>query len=198
ALEIHAQLAEFSDVIQEIGTADVILSSINLNEPFITKEKLAGLTILSHKYFIDLSVPRSVAADVEELNSCIVFNIDKLEQKSTAALELRLQSIPKVEEIIESSIADFNEWSRELMVSPTINKLKNALEQIRQEELARYMKQLDESQSQMVDQITKNLMQKIIKLPVIQLKAACKRGEAETLIDVLNDLFNLEKQPAEK
>lgn len=40
-------------------------------------------------------------------------------------------------------------------------------------------------------------MQKIIKLPVLQLKAACKRGEAETLIDVLNDLFDLEKHSVE-
>jgi glutamyl-tRNA reductase len=39
------------------------------------------------------------------------------------------------------------------------------------------------------------MVQKIIKLPVLQLKAACKRGEAESLIDVLNDLFNLEAQP---
>jgi glutamyl-tRNA reductase len=38
-------------------------------------------------------------------------------------------------------------------------------------------------------------MQKVIKLPVLQLKAACRRGDAETLIDVLNDLFNLEKEP---
>jgi glutamyl-tRNA reductase len=38
------------------------------------------------------------------------------------------------------------------------------------------------------------MMQKIIKLPVLQLKAACKRGEAETLIDVLNNLFDLEKE----
>jgi glutamyl-tRNA reductase len=37
-------------------------------------------------------------------------------------------------------------------------------------------------------------MQKVIKLPVLQLKAACRRGEAETLIDVLNDLFDLEKE----
>ena len=36
-------------------------------------------------------------------------------------------------------------------------------------------------------------MQKIIKLPVLQLKAACQRGEAETLVDVLNELFDLEK-----
>jgi glutamyl-tRNA reductase len=35
-------------------------------------------------------------------------------------------------------------------------------------------------------------MNKIMKMPVLQLKAACKRGEAETLVDILNDLFNLE------
>ena len=36
-------------------------------------------------------------------------------------------------------------------------------------------------------------MQKIIKYPVLQLKAACKRGEADSLIDILHDLFDLEK-----
>jgi len=83
------------------------------------------------------------------------------------------------------------------MVSPIINKLKNALEQIRQEELNRYCKQLSDDEVKKVDVITRNMMQKIIKLPVLQLKAACKRGEADTLIDVLNDLFDLEKQSAE-
>ena len=82
-----------------------------------------------------------------------------------------------------------------MIVSPTIHKLKNALEQIRKEEMARYMKTLNESELQKVEKITSSMMQKIIKLPVLQLKAACKRGEAETLIDVLNDLFNLEQQP---
>jgi glutamyl-tRNA reductase len=81
-----------------------------------------------------------------------------------------------------------------MMVSPTIHKLKNALETIRQEEIARYLKKLGPEESKLVDDITRNIMQKIIKLPVLQLKAACKRGEAETLIDVLNDLFNLENQ----
>jgi len=73
--------------------------------------------------------------------------------------------------------------------------LKEALEKIRQEELARYLKNLDQDESKRIDQITRSMMQKVIKLPVLQLKAACKRGEAETLIDVLNDLFDLEKKP---
>ena len=45
----------------------------------------------------------------------------------------------------------------------------------------------------LIDKVTKRIVQKVIKLPVLQLKAACKRGEAETLVEVLNDLFNLEK-----
>ena len=79
-------------------------------------------------------------------------------------------------------------------VSPIINKLKTALEQIRQEEISRYTKKLSQSEASQVDKITKSMMQKVIKLPVLQLKAACKRGEADTLVDVLNELFDLEKQ----
>src|SRR5690606_37847125 len=106
-------------------------------------------------------------------------------------------SIPKVKEVIVESIEQFNDWSKEMIVSPTINKLKNALETIRQEEMARYLKKLGPEESKRLDNITKAMMQKVIKLPVLQLKAACKRGEAETLIDVLNDLFNLENQPVD-
>ncbi len=81
-----------------------------------------------------------------------------------------------------------------MVVSPTINKLKNALEQIRKEELARHLKNLSPEESEKLDKITMGIVQKIIKLPVLQLKAACKRGEADQLVDVINEIFDLEKQ----
>ena len=71
--------------------------------------------------------------------------------------------------------------------------MKSALEDIRQQEIARYVGKIDDQQQKLLDQATKSMIQKVIKLPVLQLKAACKRGEAETLVGVLNDLFNLEK-----
>jgi glutamyl-tRNA reductase len=46
--------------------------------------------------------------------------------------------------------------------------------------------------------MSKSLMQKILKFPVLQLKAACKRGEAETLSELLSDLFNLDKVEVKK
>lgn len=188
----------FEDVWQAIEEADVIICSISKEEPIITKEKVKALNILSFKYFIDISVPRSIEPKMEEIPGVLVYNIDHIQNRATAALETRIQAIPKVKQIIIDSISEFNDWSKEMIASPVINKLKNALEQIRQEEMARYMKHLSEDESKRMEMITKNIMQKIIKLPVLQLKAACKRGEAETLIDVLNELFDLEKHSAEE
>lgn len=197
AAECGVKVIPFENIWQAIDSADVIICSISREEPIITKEAVRKLNIFSYKYFIDISVPRSVESKVEEIPGVLVYNIDNIRNRANEALEKRIQAIPKVKNIITDSIAEFNNWSKDMVVSPTINKLKNALEQIRQEELARYMKHLNEDESKKIEMITKNIMQKIIKLPVLQLKAACKRGEAETLIDILNDLFDLEKQSSE-
>jgi len=197
AAECNVKVIPFENVWEAIAASDVVICSISKEEPFISFEKVKALNNLSYKFFIDISVPRSVAEKVEEVPGVLVYHIDNIRSKATEALEKRLSAIPLVKELIAASIVEFNDWSKEMMVSPIINKLKNALEQIRQEELNRYVKQMSEEEAKKVELITKNIMQKIMKLPVLQLKAACKRGEAETLIDVLNDLFDLEKQSAE-
>jgi glutamyl-tRNA reductase len=81
-----------------------------------------------------------------------------------------------------------------MVVSPTIQKLKNTLEQIRKEELARFIKNAKPEEAQKLEEMSRSLMQKIIKYPVLHLKAACKRGEAENLSEILNDLFNLDQK----
>jgi glutamyl-tRNA reductase len=85
-----------------------------------------------------------------------------------------------------------------MMVSPAIKKFKEALDDIRKEEMAKYLKKLDPKQAKVLDQVTKNMMQKIVKLPALNLKAACQRDNAEKLVDVLNELFNLEHLPEKK
>lgn len=197
AQELNLGFADFDQLAAEVQKADVIISAVQRDEPLFTPTLLRDITVLTYKYFIDLSVPRSIDAAVEQIPGVLVYNIDHIRNRADEALNRRLASIPQVEMIIGQSVAEFGDWSKEMMVSPTINKLKNALEQIRKEEIARHMKHLSTDESEKVDKITRGIMQKVLKLPVLQLKAACKRGEAETLIDVLNDLFNLEAQPAD-
>lgn len=193
ASECGFQVLPFEEFEKHIGKMDVVISSVFVDKPLITKAMVAGFDFLTHKVYIDLSVPRSIESTIEEIPGALLYNIDNIHSKTNEALEKRISSIPHVEQIINEAIAEFSDWAREMEVSPTIKKLKNALEQIRLEEMARYMKSIKPEEAEIVDKVTKSMMQKIIKLPVLQLKAACKRGEAETLIDVLNNLFDLEK-----
>jgi glutamyl-tRNA reductase len=197
AAECGFKTIAFDNLDEAVKNADLIISSVALPEPLITKARVEKANVLSYKYFVDISVPRSVSPDVEQIPGVILYGIDTLQNRSEEAIEKRRRSIPKVESIIAEAIEELKEWSKEMVVSPTIQKLKNALEQIRKEEVSRHLKSLSEEESKVIDDITRNMMQKIIKLPVLQLKAACKRGEAETLIEVLNDLFNLEKETQE-
>jgi glutamyl-tRNA reductase len=191
ATELGFEVADYEQVIQNIQSADIVISSVRLDAPLITKSILQNIS--SVKYLIDLSVPRSVEADIEQVQGVVLYDLDEIQQRANAALQRRLSAVPQVKAIIAEALSEFNNWSQEMIVSPTIQKLKNALEQIRKEEMARYLKNLNEDEAEKMEKITASMMQKVLKLPVLQLKAACKRGEAETLIDVLNDLFNLEK-----
>ncbi len=188
----------FENFWQEVQKSDVIVSSVATPTPLITEQRVKNIEILSFKYFIDMAVPRNIEQSIEKVHGVVLYDIDKIQNKTNEALKKRISSIPQVELIISEAIEEFGEWSKEMEVSPTIQKLKKALEQIRQEEMNRYLKQLSESEAKAVEMVTQTMMQKIIKLPVLQLKAACKRGEAETLIDVLNNLFNLEQEGIEK
>jgi glutamyl-tRNA reductase len=177
---------------EELVKADVVISSVSGAQPLITRELLSDLKILSHKFFIDLSMPRSVEPAVEDLPGVIVYNLDNIQAKTNEALEKRKASIPHVQSIINAAIGEFSEWSKEMVVSPTIQKLKNSLEQIRKEELARFLKNAKPEEAEKLDEMSRSLMQKILKYPVLQLKAACKRGDAESVSEILHELFNLE------
>lgn len=191
--QLGFDICDFENVEKQILESDIVISSVRLDSPLITKKLLKKQSRSTVQYLIDLSVPRSIEKDVEQLDGVVMYDLDEIQQRANEALKRRLAAVPDVKAIIADAIGDFNDWSKEMVVSPTIHKLKKALEKIRKEEVARYAKKLNEEELKKVEQVTTSMMQKIIKLPVLQLKAACKRDEAETLIDVLNDLFNLDK-----
>ena len=194
AAECGMRLVDFEELVPALKEADVIISSINRDEPFFTRELVEHLDVLSFKFFVDLSVPRSIASDVELVPGVLVYNIDAIQSKASAALEMRLAAVPQVRAIIAESTVGLNDWTKEMMVSPIIQKMKAGLEQLRQEELDRYQKRATPAESKLLDEATRSLMQKILKQRVLQLKAVCKRDDASQLVEILTELFDMEKE----
>lgn len=197
ATECGLQVLDFARLTQGLREVDVVISAISTPSPFFTRELLAGLTILSPKFFIDLSVPRSIAAAAEQVPGVLVYNIDAIQNKASEALARRMAAVPHVREIIAESMAELREWSRNLQVSPVIQKLKITLEQLRQQEVSRFRKNMSTDEASRLDAATRSMTQKFLKLPVLQLKAACQRGEADQLVAMLTELFALEDELVE-
>ena len=194
AQKYNFRFGGIEDLLTEIQKADVIVSSVSGSQPIITLDLLSDVKIFTHKYFLDLSMPRSIEPAIEELPGAIVYNLDDIREKTNEALEKRRASVPAVRSIIQDSILEFDDWSKEMIISPTIQKLKSTLEQIRKEEIARFIKNAKPEEAQKLEEMSRSLMQKILKYPVLQLKAACKRGDSENLSELLNNLFNVEGQ----
>tara|TARA_X000001036_G_scaffold276717_1_gene257000 strand:- start:2626 stop:3885 length:1260 start_codon:yes stop_codon:yes gene_type:complete len=192
AKQYDYEVLPYEELIKNIPKFDVIVSSVQVSELIIMKDHIPD-QLLSQKLFIDLAVPRSMDPSLDTIDGIILYNVDQIEQHTSGIIERRRTAITEVEQILEEMIKELKNWSLEMEVSPTIKKLKKALEEIRKEEIARYLGKMTEVEQELMDRVTKSIVQKVIKLPVLQLKAACKRGEAETLVEVLNDLFNLEK-----
>jgi glutamyl-tRNA reductase len=191
AKSFEMEVLDYIDLSEKIQYFDVVISSVRAESPVVKTAYLANKKAIT--YLFDLSVPRSIESEVENIPGVVLYGLDEIQKRSDEALEKRKSAIPQVKTIISEMVLEVGNWSKEMMVSPTIQKLKNALEQIRQDEMSRYLKTMSAEEAEKMDKVTAAMMQKIIKLPVLQLKAACKRGEADTLIDVLNDLFDLEK-----
>jgi glutamyl-tRNA reductase len=195
ALRCGFEFGGLESLQHEISRADLVVSSVSGPSPLVDQLTVSGSGLISHKYFIDLSIPRSIDPSVDEVPGALVYNLDDIREKTNEALERRIASIPRVKEIIAEAKAEFDDWSKEMVVSPTIQRLKNTLEQIRREELKRFLKNAAPDEAERLEEMSRALMQKILKYPVLQLKAACRRGDAASLSEVLNDLFNLDNQP---
>ncbi|AMM49950.1 glutamyl-tRNA reductase [Rufibacter sp. DG15C] len=192
ATKCNATAVYWENVWQEIALADVVISSVPGDCFFISKEVVEQQGVLNQKFFVDLSMPRSIDAALEELNGVEVYNIDTIKNRATEALEIRLAAIPAVNQIVAESMDEFKTWTKEMAMSPALQQFKNRLEEIRQRELARYVKNLNANEKEMVETITKNILNKIVKMPALELKAACQRGESEALLEGLSALFQLE------
>ncbi len=192
----NVEVEDYHNRASVVQNCDVIISAV-AGVNVLNHENL-GSRAYQHKLVIDLSVPRSIEESVGNISGLTLYNVDELSKKTEKARKVRSASVPEAREIIKEAVSSFEQWKEEMGVSPTIQKLKNTLDEIRKQELARHVGKVSDEEMALLEVVTKNMIQKVIKLPVLQLKAACKRGESENLVGVLNDLFNLEPDEVKK
>lgn len=136
-------------------------------------------------FIIDVALPRDVEPAVGRVENVFLHDIDDLRQIVDANLERRRAEIPRAERILEDAVDVFWAWSKSLAVVPLIRAFRRQAESLRRAEMAKLRRRLGHlspEDRQVVDAMTKQLLNKLLHGPTSRLRDAASNGSAQGLL----------------
>ena len=205
AEKVQGVVIPFDKWFDILPDVDIVISSVEVNRfvlaaPDIQRTlKHYGSKIL---FIIDIGVPRNIDPEVKNIENVFLYDLDKLNLMVEENLQKRRAEIPKVEAVITEVLAELTHWYSSLEVNPTITALTQFMENIRQEELAKNINRFDPKDRELVELVTKRMINKIIHAPIVNLRNGQETLLSERLhkmsaIQKLFGLANLSKEDSD-
>lgn len=196
--EGNLHLQPISEMMAVIAHSDIVFTSTASTEPLIDRAKLEPvLTANQHLMLFDISVPRNVDADVNDLAHVQVFNVDDLKAVVAQNQEARRQMAMEAEALLDEEVEAFESWLRSLETVSTISSLRDKVETIRVQELEKALSRLGtefaEKHQEVIEALTRGIVNKILHDPMVQLRAQQDIEARRHAMQTLSVLFNLEK-----
>lgn len=187
ANKLNVIVKDYADLQLEIQKADVLVVATGALNPTVDK---AILNLKKPLLILDLSIPKNVNENVNELEGVTLVHMDELSQMTDETLENRKKHIPAAEAIIDEIKDEFIAWTKQRKFAPTIHALKAKLNTIKEGELNFQRKKLANFDEEQAELITARIIQKITNHFANHLK------DDETMVDEsiewIEKIFQLE------
>ncbi|UBF24422.1 glutamyl-tRNA reductase [Kovacikia minuta CCNUW1] len=195
--EANLQLHPISDMMNVIANSDLVFTSTASTEPLLDRAKLEMILAPGQPLMLfDISVPRNVDADVNDLSHVQVFNVDDLKAVVAQNQEARRQMAMEAEALLDEEVEAFELWWRSLETVSTISSLRDKVETIRTQELEKALSRLGtefaEKHQEVIEALTRGIVNKILHDPMVQLRAQQDIEARRHAMETLTLLFNLE------
>ena len=184
--KLNVIVKDYVNLQEELQQTDVLVVATGAKNPTIDK------TLLNLKkplLILDLSIPRNVNPDVEQIQGVTLIHLDYLSQITDDTLERRKQHIPAAEAIIEDIKLEFNTWMNGRKYAPTIHALKAKLNDIVATELAFQKKKTSNFNEEQADIISTRIIQKITNQFATHLKD--ENTSLDESIDFIEKIFQI-------
>lgn len=165
--KLNVVVKDYEDLELELQNADVVIVATGAPNPTVDK------TILSLKrplLILDLSIPKNVNKNVQEIKGVTLIHLDHLSQITDETLENRKLHIPAAESIIDEIKGEFIIWLENRKFVPIIQALKEKLNDIKEGELNEQRKRYSDFNEEQAELISSRIIQKITNHFISQLK----------------------------
>ena len=192
------RVEEYNHLLDIMPEADIVISSTSAPHFILNQKKL--LQVMEKRnckkiFLIDIAVPRDINPDVREVPGVHLYNIDDLQAVLQANMRERKLAAKKAEKVICQETKDFQDWVNTRMVVPLITAFRARAEEIRVDQLEsslEKLKGLSDKEKKVVERLTKNIVNDMLRIPVLRLKEKAAEKQAEECISSLCELFNLD------
>jgi len=194
ASRIGGRPVELENLTAALADADVLLTSTGASSVLLEAGELepvmaarAGRPLL----IVDVAVPRDVDPAVASLPGVTLLDMDDLSAFASQGLEGRRREISRVDEIVDAEVERYLASATARELAPLIVALREKAESLRQAEMERFRSKLDDQQREVVDSLTRGLVQKLLHDPTVRLKDAAGSPRGDRLAEALRALFDL-------
>lgn len=196
AERVGARVASFSDLAAEVAVADVVVSCTGAGDAVLTHAAVSGARkgVTTPLLIVDIALPRDVEPSVAGIEGVTLRDLDHLKEWAARGLSARTAEVGQVRSIIEEEVERFVLDSAQRQAAPLVAQLREAFEQARAAELARFsgrLSQLGEEEREVIETITRSIVAKMLHNPSVRLREAAGTPQGERLSAAVRDLFDL-------
>ncbi len=205
AHRVEGRFEPWERLIHQLGRVDIVVASTASKRPIIDRSFLKPvMRSRRHRplFIVDIAVPRDVDGDVSRLEDVFLYNVDDLQGIVNDNLRSRRGEADKADALVEHEVTSFSSWMRSRAIGPLMGKLQAHGHSLAEAEIARMLPklgELSEAQRKQVEQLGRQIVQKLLHRPMTNLRRASTEGAAgfdgATLAEALEVLFELRDRP---
>ncbi|MDA9595874.1 glutamyl-tRNA reductase [Flavobacteriaceae bacterium] len=194
---LNINAIKFEAFKKELLKVDVAIFSTSSKEALISKNELDEITGKRDKdlLIIDLSVPRNIPNDCQDISNVKIINVDDLKDVVNLNYKKRKSQILQAEKFIEDFLSEFDDWTNSRQLRPSILSIKKQIKNIIVDETLENVNSssngsnisildsdgFNERLNKVYEKFSDNLIRKI--------KEASKNGKDEKAIGIINQIF---------
>ncbi len=201
--KFDGEVLDYESYKLRLNDFDIIISSTSAQNFILyyddfknIQRRKSGTPIL----IIDIAVPRDVDPRIGKYGNIFLKDIDDLNAIVEANFEMRKAELPGVKKIITDELNHFFSWYYSLQLVPTIKEIETRYESIRTNEIERTANGFSEKEKEIVEEITKNIVNKILRDTVPHMNEMINESEIPVQenrynrVNLIRRLFGLESK----
>ncbi len=184
---LNIRVADIENLKEELKSTNILIVATSAHEPTVQTKHFDGLD--KEMLLLDLSVPRNIDPEVEQLDGTELIDIDQLNNIQDETLEMRRKNIPKAKTIINLHKNEFYDWVLMRDLSPTIKALREKLHLFKTEELKQQKFRLSNEELIKADKLATSVVNKIANQATEFIKS--KHRQSEEIVTMIEEMFKL-------